>query len=223
MRLLLAEDEEELSMALTAILRHSEYEVDAVFDGEEALAAAKENYYDGMIFDIMMPKKDGITLLKELREAGNVTPVLLLTAKAELDDRVLGLDAGADDYLTKPFAMTELLARIRAMLRHKENTMPDNLTFGNISLKRATMELLGKSSAIRLSAGEFELLELLIRNHDKDVSNKTILEMVWPSDEQADEDTVLIYVSYIRKKMEAVQADCAARDTADGGYRLELI
>lgn len=220
MLVLLAEDEEELSNALIVILKHSGYEVDAVSDGEAALSMGLERYYDAMVFDIMMPKLDGISALKTLREEGITTPVLLLTAKAEIDDRVVGLDAGADDYLTKPFAMTELLARLRAMTRHKEKTMPETAVYGNITLKRSTMELLSSDAAIRLNNQEFEVLSILMQNKNRLISAAMLLERVWPGDEEADMETVWMYISYIQKKLEAVNADFSV-SFGEEGYRLE--
>ena len=164
MRLLLAEDEKELSKALTAILVHNNYSVDAVYNGREALEYINCENYDGVILDIMMPEIDGITVLKNIREKGNSVPVIMLTAKSEIDDRVLGLDCGADDYLTKPFAMKELLARIRAMTRRQDEITNSVLKFSNISLNRATFELYSDTGSFRLANKEFQMLEMLMTN-----------------------------------------------------------
>jgi len=222
MRILLAEDEEELSKALCTILKHSGYEVDAVMDGEAALKRALEHYYDGLVLDIMMPKMDGVTVLKELRTKGVSTPALFLTAKAELDDRVTGLDAGADDYLTKPFAMAELLARLRAMMRTKERSMPECIDCGNVTLKRSTMELCGEESSIRLASKEFAMLELLSQNFGKEMEKERLLERVWPDDQDADPETVWMYASYLQKKLSAVHADVTITE-CENGYRLESL
>lgn len=167
MRLLLAEDEEDLSRALVTVLKHNNYSVDAVYDGAEALDYLENGgNYDGVILDIMMPKMDGITVLKTIRRHGNSVPVLLLTAKAEIDDRVEGLDSGADDYLPKPFSMKELLARIRAMTRRQTDTTDNVLTFGDIALNRSTYQLTGPENpeGIRLAGKEYQMLEMLMSN-----------------------------------------------------------
>jgi len=222
MRILLAEDEEELSKALCTILKHSGYEVEAAFDGAEALERALEYSYDGLILDIMMPKMDGMTVLKTLREKGISTPALFLTAKSELDDRVSGLDAGADDYLTKPFAMAELLARLRAMMRTKERSVPESIECGNVSLKRSTMELCGEESSIRLASKEFAMLEFLNQNFGKVMAKERLLERVWPDDGEADPETVWMYASYLQKKLSSVHADVTITECEDG-YRLESL
>ena len=164
MRLLLAEDEKELSNALVAILKHNHYSVDPVYNGLDALAYLQAENYDGAVLDIMMPKMDGITVLKKAREQGIRLPILLLTAKAEVDDRVAGLDSGADDYLTKPFATKELLARIRAMTRRQADLTGTVLSFGNITLNRATFELSSQQGSFRLANKEFQMLEMLMAN-----------------------------------------------------------
>ena len=164
MRLLLAEDERSLARALTVLLRKNNYEVDAVYDGEEAMAYLGSGNYDGAILDIMMPKRDGIDVLCQLRRQGNRLPVLLLTAKSEVDDKVLGLDSGANDYLTKPFASQELLARIRAMTREQTVQATSRLQVGNITLDRATFELSSPTGRLRLANKEFQMLELLMCN-----------------------------------------------------------
>lgn len=164
MRLLLAEDERSLSRAIVVILEKNNYSVDAVYDGEEALEYLKLGNYDGVILDIMMPKLDGISVLKKIREEGNNVPVLILTAKSEIDDKVLGLDSGANDYLTKPFATQELLARIRAMTRNLNNQLTSRLQMGNVTLDRATFELSTSSGSYRLANKEFQMLELMMSN-----------------------------------------------------------
>ena len=167
MRLLLAEDEEDLSRALVAVLKHNNYSVDAVYDGAEALDYIENSEnYDGVILDIMMPKMDGITVLKTIRSHGNSVPVLMLTAKAEIDDRVEGLDSGADDYLTKPFSMKELLARIRAMTRRKADTTDSVLTFGDITLDRLTYMLTGPASIKNAGSIENNVLHTDANNED---------------------------------------------------------
>lgn len=162
MRLLLAEDERALSKALAAILTRNNYSVDAVYDGQQALEYLSVGDYDGVILDIMMPKVDGIDVLRGIRKRGNLTPVLLLTAKSEVDDKVTGLDAGANDYLTKPFSPRELLARIRAMTRTQAAQAGSQLTFGNVTLDRATFELFTALGGYRLANKEFQMMEMLM-------------------------------------------------------------
>ena len=174
MKLLLAEDTRDLNRAVTAILKHEGFEVDSAYDGEEALSFLTAGSYDGIILDIMMPKVSGIEVLTTLRKMNDSTPVLLLTAKAEVDDRVSGLDAGADDYLTKPFAMKELLARIRSMLRRRTRYSAEELHFEGLSLRSESLELAAENS-VRLSMKEFELMRLLISNPDKELSTEFIL------------------------------------------------
>ena len=220
-KLLLAEDEKELSRALQAILAHEGYKVDPAYDGEEAASLINENVYDAAVLDIMMPKKDGISVLKEMRARGDVTPVLMLTAKAEIENRVDGLDAGADDYLTKPFAMKELLARIRSMTRRREQYTPNKLTFGNTVFDTTTLELSSVNS-IRLANKEAELLEFLIVNANKSLSTETIFEHVWSDDKDADKEIVWVYISFLRKKLASVNADSSIEGEKDGSFVLKL-
>ncbi len=176
MRLLLAEDEKELVNALVVILKHNHYAVDSVDNGEDALYYLENQDYDGAILDIMMPKMDGLTVLKTIREEGIKVPVIMLTAKAEIDDRVLGLDLGADDYLPKPFSTKELLARIRAMTRRKDEHVDNLLKLGNITLDRSTFELSTPSSSLRLANKEFQMLEMLMSHHQRVISTDRFME-----------------------------------------------
>lgn len=195
MRLLFAEDEKSLSRAITAILKNNHYEVDAVYDGEEALAYLECGTYDGAILDIMMPKKDGLTVLKEIRRQGINTPVLMLTAKAEIDDRVLGLDSGANDYLTKPFAAPELLARIRAMTRTQMTQNTSSLSFGNLSLNQTSFELSSPSASYQLTNKEFQLLELLMANPGQVISSDRLFEKISWKWIQVPMNGLMIFVS----------------------------
>ena len=179
MRLLLAEDEKELSAALTAVLEHNHYSVDAVYDGQDALDYALTENYDGIILDIMMPKKSGLEVLAELRRSNINTPILMLTAKSEVKDRVTGLDTGADDYLTKPFAMSELLARIRAMTRRRSEFSPNVLSMARITLNRAHFYLSGAKAFYRLGNKEFPLLEMLMSNPGCLLSTEQFMERIW--------------------------------------------
>ena len=195
MKILLAEDEKDMSAALVAILTHSGYEVDPVYDGEAAVQMAQRHSYDCMVFDIMMPKLDGVQALQQIRDGGDVTPVIMLTAKSEVADRINGLDAGADDYLTKPFAMAELLARLRAMTRRSTAFTPQKLQTGSVSLDVAEQELCS-TNAVRLSAKETKLMQLLMLNADKDLTTGEILSRVWPDEE---EDEKIVYFLSERK------------------------
>ena len=219
MKLLLTEDTQDLNRAVTALLRHQEYEVDSAFDGEEALEYIKRDCYDGIILDIMMPKKDGLEVLKELRSRHILTPVLLLTAKAEVDDRVAGLDAGADDYLPKPFAMKELLARIRAMTRRSSTYSEGEWIFGDISLNAENFAMSARNS-VRLSIKEFELMQTLIANSDRDLTTEYLLSHVWKHEPEAQEDTVWLYISYLKGKLRSIGSPVTISGIRGGSFGL---
>lgn len=223
MRLLLAEDELALSKALKAILERNNYSVDAVFDGQAALEYLESDNYDGVILDIMMPKIDGITVLKEIRKKGILLPVLLLTAKSEVDDKVSGLDAGANDYLTKPFNSRELLARIRAMTRTQVVQTDSQLKIGNVTLDRATYELSTPSGTYRLANKEFQMMEMLMGNPKKRISSERFMEKIWGYDSEAEINVVWVYISYLRKKLTALRADVQIKAMRNAGYTLEEI
>ena len=223
MRLLLAEDEMALSRALKAILERNNYSVDAVYDGQAALEYLEADNYDGIILDIMMPKIDGITVLREIRRKGNLIPVLLLTAKSEVDDKVLGLDAGANDYLTKPFHSRELLARIRAMTRAQIAQPNSQLQMGNVTLDRATFELSTPSGSFRLANKEFQMMELMMSNPKNLISSERLMEKIWGYDSEAEINVVWVYISYLRKKLTALHADIQIKATRNAGYSLEAI
>ena len=224
MRLLLAEDEEDLSRALVTVLKHNNYSVDAVYDGAEALDYLENGgNYDGVILDIMMPKMDGITVLKTIRRHGNSVPVLLLTAKAEIDDRVEGLDSGADDYLPKPFSMKELLARIRAMTRRQTDTTDNVLAFGDIALNRSTYQLTGPENpeGIRLAGKEYQMLEMLMRNKGRLVSSEQFIEHVWGYETDINVNVVWVNISNLRRKLTQINAPVEIKAVRGLGYRLE--
>ena len=222
MRLLLAEDEKELSTAVAAILNASGYETDIVSDGVQAVEAAERNSYDCMVFDIMMPGKDGITALSEIREKGDVTPVIMLTAKSEVDDRITGLDAGADDYLTKPFAVKELLARIRSVTRRNgETSTPHLLTFANLEFNTETQEVKGENT-IRLSSKEGKLLRYFLLNPEKELTTETVFTHVWNDAEEETTSIVWVYISYLRQKLESVQAQVEITGEEGGPFRLTV-
>ncbi len=223
MRLLLAEDEKELSKALCAILKHNNYSVDAVYDGQDALDYGLDENYDGIILDLMMPKKNGLEVLEELRKAGVSTPVLILTAKSQIEDKIAGLDKGADDYLTKPFATGELLARIRAMTRRKSEFTPNLMTFGNLTLNRETFELSSPTGSVRLGNKEFQMLELLMDNPGRLISTEQFMERIWGYETEAEINVVWVYISYIRKKLAGLGANVEIKATRGVGYSLTEI
>ena len=220
MKLLLAEDEAALNEAITDILVFHKYLVDSVFDGADALDYARLGDYDGIILDIMMPKKDGLEVLETLRREGIKTPVLLLTAKSEIEDRIAGLDAGADDYLPKPFAMGELLARIRAMLRRREDFTPDVLTFGDLSLNRGSYELSANGATQVLPKIEFRMMEIFMLNKNIYISGDDLLAKVWGYDSDAEIGTVWVYISYLRKRLASMNSKVGISAKRNVGYTL---
>ena len=220
MRLLYAEDERPMSEAVVDILTFHKFTVDAVYNGEEALDYLRTEHYDGIILDVMMPKLDGIEVLKRLRDMGIKTPVMLLTAKDAVEDRITGLDSGADDYLSKPFAMGEFLARVRAMLRRREEYSPDVITFGNVSLNTASYELSTPSGTSALSKIEYQLMELLMLNKGMYLSTDDILTKVWGYESDAEIGVVWVYISYLRKKLSSLDADIEISARRNVGYML---
>lgn len=220
MRILLAEDERSLARALVRILEKNNYAADAVFNGEDALAYLETGGYDAAILDIMMPKMDGITVLKTLRQQGNPIPVIMLTAKAEVDGKVLGLDSGANDYLTKPFDTRELLARLRAVTRN-QNTADTKLRLGNIALDRASFELSSPSGSFRLTSKEFQMMEMLMDNPRRLIPTERFMEKIWGLDSDAEINVVWVYISYLRKKLSALDADIQIKSARNAGYSLE--
>lgn len=221
MRLLLAEDEKELSKALCAVLKHNNYSVDPVYNGQDALDYGLCENYDAIILDIMMPKMDGFTVVKELRAKGISTPVLILTAKSEIEDRITGLDMGADDYLTKPFAMGELLARIRALTRRKSEFSPNLLSFGNLTLNRESFELCVGENSIRLGNKEFQMIEMLLSNPGRLISTEQFMERIWGYETEAEINVVWVYISYLRKKFATLGANLEIKAVRGLGYTLE--
>ena len=222
MKLLYAEDEPAMAEAVTDILEYHNFTVDTVYDGAEALAYAREEHYDGIILDVMMPKMDGFSVLRELREAGDRTPVLLLTAKAEVEDRIAGLDLGADDYLPKPFATGELLARVRAMLRRREDYTPDVLCCGDLALNTSNAELQCGGQSVVLPKLEFKLMELLMNNRGICLSTEDILTKVWGYETDADIGVVWVYLSYLRKRLASLGSAVEIRARRGVGYTLEV-
>ena len=221
MRILLAEDERSLSRAVIALLEKNNYSADAVYDGAEALEYLAAENYDAVILDIMMPKMDGLTVLRKLRERGSRIPVLLLTAKSEVEDKVIGLDTGANDYLTKPFATAELLARIRAMTRTQTAQADSRLSFGNVVLDQATFELSAPGGSFRLANKEYQMIELLMRNPRQIIPTERFLEKIWGYDSDVEVNVVWVYISYLRKKLTAMHANIQIKATRNTGYSLE--
>lgn len=221
MRILLAEDERSLSRAVIALLEKHNYAADAVYDGEEALDYLAAGNYDAAILDIMMPKLDGLTVLRRLREKGDKLPVLLLTARSEVEDRVLGLDTGANDYLTKPFATAELLARIRAMTRSQTTRPGSLLALGNITLDQTSFTLASPSDSLHLAKKEFQVMELLLRNPRQFIPTERFLERIWGYDCEVEANVVWVYISYLRKKLAALNATIQIKARRNAGYSLE--
>ncbi len=220
MKLLLAEDERDLSAAVKKILEVRGFSVDCAFDGEEALAYLKSYRYDAAILDVMMPKLDGISVVKRMRFQGDSTPVLILTAKAETDDKVLGLDSGADDYLTKPFVVKELIARVKALTRRRGEVMT-SFTFGNLTLNGETHEMRAEKS-VRLTGREYDLMEYFLKNKNAVLSTERILLGVWDVETEAEINVVWVFISSLRKKMKEIGANVRIAAARGVGYRLEL-
>ena len=221
MKLLYAEDEPAMAEAVTDVLTYHNYLVDRVADGEEALDYARSETYDGIILDGMMPRLDGLAVVETLRREGCRTPVLLLTAKGEVEDRIRGLDLGADDYLPKPFAMGELLARVRAMLRRRQEFVPEVLTCGDVTLNLGSFQLAcGDKSAV-LPKMEYRLMETLMRNQGLYLSSEDLLVKVWGYNAQAEIGTVWVYISYLRKRLAALGSRVTVKARRGVGYTLE--
>ena len=221
MKLLYAEDERAMSEAVTDVLTYHKYSVDPVYDGQDALDYARAEEYDGIILDVMMPKKSGLEVLRQLRQEGCRTPVLLLTAKAEVEDRIAGLDLGADDYLPKPFAMGELLARVRAMLRRREEFTPTVLRTGDLELNQQTAQLRCGDKSVVLPKLEYKLMELLMANRGRCYSTEELLEKVWGYETEADVGVVWVYLSYLRKRLSALDSRVEIKARRGIGYTLE--
>ena len=221
MRLLYAEDEKSLARAVSTILRKNNYSVDVVYDGQAALDYLATENYDGAILDVMMPKADGFEVLRQMRARGDSTPVLLLTARGEIDDRVTGLDSGANDYLTKPFDMKELLARIRAMTRLLSVQPDKTISFGAVTLDCASYDLTGPGGSTKLAGKEFQMMEMLMRNPRKLVSTEAFMDRIWGYDSEAELNIVWVYISTLRKKLKGIDADIEIKAQRGLGYYLE--
>ena len=205
MKILLAEDEPQLNHVTTVALQSSGYEVDSVFNGQEAVDMTKKNAYDVIILDIMMPVMDGIAALKEIRANGDRTYTMMLTAKAEVDDKVTGLESGADDYLTKPFSLKELIARLRSQERRADDYSNDQLEYDDIKLN-TNKQLLESRNSISLSSRETDLLQYLLLNKEKEISSNELLNHVWKDEPDADSEIVWVYISYLKQKHASIQS-----------------
>lgn len=223
MRLLLAEDEEEMSNALVVFLKANNYSVDVVKNGRDALDYLESEIYDGAILDIMMPELDGISALRKARANGVKTPVLFLTAKSEIDDKVEGLDAGADDYLTKPFDMKEFLARVRALTRRKDEMVNQSLNFGNVSLDRLTYQISTPKGVIKLGNKDFQIIEMLFANQSQIISVDQFMDKIWGFDSEAELNVVWVYISNLRKKLSSIEADITIKAHRGIGYSIQKI
>ncbi len=219
MKVLIAEDEMDLSRALVAVLTHEGFQPEAVYDGAAAVEKAKNEVYDCMIFDIMMPIMDGVTALKEIRSTGNTTPAIFLTAKAEVDDRIVGLESGADDYLTKPFAMKELIARIHSITRRVGAYTPNILALGTVKLNMEEQEMSSENS-IRLARKETKLMEYFMLNPGKELTTEEIYNHVWKDEEDTGIEVVWVYISYLRSKLKAIEADIIIEGEEGKSYRI---
>ncbi len=221
MRILVVEDERSLCDALATILKQNKYIVDVCYDGIAGEDNAMSGIYDVIVLDIMLPGKNGLEVLKSLRQAGVSTPVLLLTAKSEVEDKISGLDLGADDYLTKPFVTGELLARIRAMTRRKGEYTGDSIVVGETALDKNTMELSHKGRSVRLGLKEFQLLETMMANSAQIVPKERLIEKIWGYESEAEYNAIEVYVSFIRKKLMAINSDIQIKAVRGVGYCLE--
>ncbi len=222
MRILLAEDEIALARAVARILEKNSYSTDIVHNGMDALSYLETGSYDIAILDIMMPKMDGIQVLQNLRAKGNMIPVIMLTAKSEIDDKVFGLDCGANDYMTKPFDTKELLARIRVLTR-SQRAADSKLQLGNITLDRSSFALSSPTGSFRLANKEFQMMEILMLNPNHLISSERFMEKIWGYEASAEINVVWVYISYLRKKLNALHANIQIRSTRNAGYTLEEI
>lgn len=220
MRILLCEDEKELSNAISTILKHKNYSVDVVYDGQSALDCGRDESYDVILLDIMMPKMNGLEVLKQLRLEKIQTPILMLSAKGEVEDKIKGLDSGADDYLPKPFAMAELVARIRALTRRQSELVDDLLNFEDLELNRMNYEMSANGQAIRLSNKEYQMLEMMMTHPNRIISTETFMEKIWGYDSEAEINVVWVYISALRKKILQVEANVVIQAARGVGYKL---
>lgn len=221
MRILIVEDEYSLADAVTAILKKEQYFVDAVYDGRDGLDYALSGIYDLILLDIMLPKMNGLDVLKEIRNNNISTPVMLLTAKSEVDDKIKGLDYGADDYLTKPFNKGELLARVRALTRRKGEIPSNELAFGDIVLNQSTYELCCGAQSLKLGAKEFRIMQMLMYAPKNIISKDEFIEKIWGYDSEAEYNSIEVYISFLRKKLGAIKSTVQIKASRGIGYYIE--
>lgn len=222
MKILLVDDERALVQALEQILKQNKYSVDTAFNGEDGLDMSLSGIYDLIILDVMMPKLDGFSVLKAIRSNKFDTPVLMLTAKSETQNKIQGLNLGADDYLSKPFDTNELLARVKALLRRKEKFTSDLLTYGNLTLNRDTFEISVGERKISLGKKEFQILEMLILSAGKSIDKERFIEKIWGFDTEAEYNTIEVYVSFLRRKLNAVGANVEIKSLRGIGYTIGI-
>jgi len=221
MRILVAEDNRSYCRALTAILEHAGYTVDGVYNGTDALEYAVANLYDGLILDVMMPEIDGVEVLRRLRAAGVHAPAMILTAKTQVGDRIEGYDAGADDYMSKPFHSDELLARVRALVRRRPSYRPDVLTFADLTLDSGDHSVTGPRGRVKLTGKEYQILELLARDPGRSVSTEEFCKRVWCWEDMPDMSVVRVHISSLRKKLDSVSGAVSIRGERGVGYSLQ--
>lgn len=220
MRILLVEDEVPLSQAISEILKKNGFPTDAAYDGLSGLEYARTGVYDLVILDIMMPKMNGIQVLKALRDEKNAVPILMLTARDEVEDKVNGLDSGADDYMTKPFATDELLARIRALTRRRGDPVDEDLTFGDLTLRTKRYELMSGENSVKVSQKEFQILETLFYNPEQILTKERLIEKIWGGDSEAEYNNVEVYISFLRKKLQFLGSKTEIKTVRGAGYLL---
>ncbi len=222
MKILVIEDERRLSEVLIEILKQNLHEADAAYDGPSGEDCAMTGLYDAIVLDIMLPGKNGLDVLQSIRKQGVATPVLLLTAKSEAEDKISGLDTGADDYLTKPFISGELLARLRAITRRGSEFIGDELKNGNTSLNKNTHELRGGKGAVKLAAKEYHIMDMLMQNSRQIIPKERFIEKIWGYDTDAEYNTIEVYISFVRKKLAAIGSDLTIKAIRNSGYMLEV-
>lgn len=221
MKILLVEDEKHLALALTEILKKNRYDVEFALDGSLGYEYGRSGIFDLIILDIMLPKMSGIEILKKLRKEKISTPILMLTAKDEIDDKVFGLDHGADDYMTKPFSTPELLARIRALSRRKGEVLDEELTYKDIILKLKRNELISNENLVKLSLKEFKIIEFFMRNPEQIITKERLIEKIWGGDSDTEYNNVEVYISFLRKKLQFINSKTQIKTSRGSGYLLE--
>ena len=221
MKILVVEDEEALAEALSEILKRNKYSVDAVYDGEDGLEYAMTGVYDCILLDIMLPKMNGLDVLRILRKRHISTPILLLTAKSDIEDKITGLDSGADDFLTKPFVSGELLARVRALTRRKGEVITDEFTCGDVALNKSTFSLSREGQFVKLSLKEYQIMEMLMANPKQLIPKERFIEKIWGYESDVEYNNVEVYISFLRKKLHVIGSNVTIKTARGIGYFLE--